>query len=633
MGLTQVLVPFLVVWFGIHSFLFLLQRFLNRPNLPTGPGNGPDYELLPTATSGSIPGQSSSGNSKPSATSGLLVKPFQVRFSTTGLNSFFFRLGNSPKLARFWRLWYGFGVAFGLLAMVLGWALLMYAAIRLISLAVGYFMTLWPLGGNSTGQESTAHVQSRSRFSKRDLPAENDSEDEGMVLVPIIPGVTLPISHLPYYLIALLVSGVVHEAGHAIAAARERIQISSSGIFLYILYPGAFVDFSSRAMAMLSPLQHLRIVCAGVWHNIVLFGLAWAFLWTGALQLSFRIVGWREMDDGLSVVSVVNESPLFKHLRVGSVISKVDDISLKGEPLKIWSEVLMPAVNENHEISSDEMAGFCIPKSLLYVNPADCCLFTPDNPFGHSQDLSLLCFTPIGSTRTQQPQGTSGERIMAKEGRCVPSSDILATSTSPRCSITEPDCGAESVCYQPFTPYKSVVRIQYSLPAWLETPDGSQTGNKKPSGPQVVVYQGDPKDIWEAVEVTTMGSRWSFLPLGLPNAILLTIQYTMSFSLALSVLNIVPARHLDGHHALKAFFALIQSIRQSYKSTQSIQESLVECLWDNGLVTASASTSVSTSTFPKGLRVVKGIVIGTTVLLSGVIVGSLVQMIFKFVWV
>lgn len=41
MGLTQLLVPFFVVWFGIHAFLFLLQRFLNRPNLPTGPGNGP----------------------------------------------------------------------------------------------------------------------------------------------------------------------------------------------------------------------------------------------------------------------------------------------------------------------------------------------------------------------------------------------------------------------------------------------------------------------------------------------------------------------------------------------------------------------------------------------------------------
>jgi len=41
MGLAQLLVPFLTTWFCIHVFLFLLQRFLNRPNLPVGPGSGP----------------------------------------------------------------------------------------------------------------------------------------------------------------------------------------------------------------------------------------------------------------------------------------------------------------------------------------------------------------------------------------------------------------------------------------------------------------------------------------------------------------------------------------------------------------------------------------------------------------
>jgi len=40
MGLTQLLVPFLATWLSIHVFLFLLQRFLNRPKLPTGPGFG-----------------------------------------------------------------------------------------------------------------------------------------------------------------------------------------------------------------------------------------------------------------------------------------------------------------------------------------------------------------------------------------------------------------------------------------------------------------------------------------------------------------------------------------------------------------------------------------------------------------
>ena len=85
---------------------------------------------------------------------------------------------------------------------------------------------------------------------------------------------------------------------------REKTQVSSTGIFLYILYPGAFVDISSRALAIMSPLQQLRVICAGVWHNAVMFIAAWIFLATGALQLSFRIIGWNHMTDGLSVVDI-----------------------------------------------------------------------------------------------------------------------------------------------------------------------------------------------------------------------------------------------------------------------------------------------------------------------------------------
>ena len=173
-----------------------------------------------------------------------------------------------------------------------------------------------------------------------------------------------------------------------------------------------------------------------------------------------------------------------------------------------------------------------------------------------------------------------------------------------------------------------MVRIYYQLPSW-ETPDDNAISEVASSTPrdQVVLYQGDPKDIWETVEVTSMATRWSFLPLWLPEAALHTIRYTMSFSLALSILNIVPARHLDGHHTLKAFAALVFSIIQSYKSTQSLQESLSECLLDNGSALTAVSSGLATTTFPKGSKPVKGIVISTTVLLGGVMVGSLLQMV------
>ena len=37
----------------------------------------------------------------------------------------------------------------------------------------------------------------------------------------MLPGVTLPISEIGYYVMALLLCSVIHEAGHAVAALQE----------------------------------------------------------------------------------------------------------------------------------------------------------------------------------------------------------------------------------------------------------------------------------------------------------------------------------------------------------------------------------------------------------------------------
>ncbi|KAF9917405.1 Membrane-bound transcription factor site-2 protease [Lobosporangium transversale] len=674
MGASQLLAPFLLTWVCIHTFLFLLQRFLNRPNLPTGPGNGPDYELLPTSTASAV----SVGNVSPinslsksivssSSNSALLVKPFHVRFSTTGLNSFFFRLGNAPSLTRFWRIWYGMGIVFAMLAMVAGWVLLMYAAIKLILLATSFLWTIWSVESPSsftvrasepdpgkyhsdTGATSgglSYHLRKRDfndgSGSLSDAPSQSsaavsNSGENGMVFVPVIPGLTLPLSHLPYYLIALLVSGIVHEAGHAVAAAREKTQVSSAGIFLYILYPGAFVDISSRALAIMSPLQQLRVICAGVWHNAVLFVIAWIFLSSGALQLSFRLIGWKQMDDGLSVVDIAPESPLYNVLKPGSVITRVDDTLLKGNPLDVWSDVLLPsqASPSLHSQPSKLVSGFCVPNTLLFVKPSDCCLFAPDMQFGHSKDRSLSCFTPIDPLHPPNPissQGTN-DRVLAKNGQCLPSFEILADPNRARCTPQEPTCGEGSSCYRPFVAYEPISIIRLYLIAQSSVGASTSTGiTESVSGlsglvpaEQIVLYQGDPKDIWETVQVTAMRSRWLFLPLWLPNAILLTIQYTMSFSLALSVLNIVPARHLDGHHALKAFVALAYSLWQTYRFSQSMRSTIAECSTDSGHAAAIGLSNSSTTGLPKGSKIVKGIVASTTVLLGWVMIGSLIQM-------
>ena len=48
------------------------------------------------------------------------------------------------------------------------------------------------------------------------------------------------------------------------------MRVNGFGLFLLLLYPGAFVDLSTEHLQAVSPLRQLRIYCAGVWHNLVM---------------------------------------------------------------------------------------------------------------------------------------------------------------------------------------------------------------------------------------------------------------------------------------------------------------------------------------------------------------------------
>ena len=52
------------------------------------------------------------------------------------------------------------------------------------------------------------------------------------------------------------------------------------GIFLMVVYPGAFVDLHTDHLKAISAARQLRIYCAGIWHNFVLVLLAIAVLFT-----------------------------------------------------------------------------------------------------------------------------------------------------------------------------------------------------------------------------------------------------------------------------------------------------------------------------------------------------------------
>jgi len=80
-----------------------------------------------------------------------------------------------------------------------------------------------------------------------------------------------------------------------------------------------------------------------------------------------------------------------------------------------------------------------------------------------------------------------------------------------------------------------------------------------------VIFLSDPREVWDSVKVGNYFPKYKFLPFFIPYMIEYTFKYTISLSAALSILNMVPAFHMDGYHA---FFALLIVIKEIYKKAK-----------------------------------------------------------------
>lgn len=168
-------------------------------------------------------------------------------------------------------------------------------------------------------------------------PAPSKSSAFKPSITPLIPGVTLPLWHLPFMVVALLLAQVIHEAGHAIAGAMNGLKPLRMGVLLaFPILPGAFVvlpdeafdtDTSGRISNVASSSDRLRndledgislqvgrrgkvlnadsqlsILAAGVWHNAFTFGLLILMTWVG-IGTFWRGLAWAEVN-GMSVTAV-----------------------------------------------------------------------------------------------------------------------------------------------------------------------------------------------------------------------------------------------------------------------------------------------------------------------------------------
>uniref|UniRef100_A0A3Q1EVV9 Membrane-bound transcription factor site-2 protease n=1 Tax=Acanthochromis polyacanthus TaxID=80966 RepID=A0A3Q1EVV9_9TELE len=202
-----------------------------------------------------------------------------------------------------------------------------------------------------------------------------------------VPGVNLPTSQLAYFFIALLLSGVIHELGHAVAALREQVRVNGFGMFVFVVYPGAFVDLFTTHLNLISPAQQLRIFCAGVWHNFVLCVAALAFLFL----LPVFLFPMYSTGGGALITEVVQGSAADgpRGLSVGDIVTGLEDCPVRG--VEDWTSCLS-------HLSHTPQTGYCVPVASLQPSWAhgrafkrldgtmDCC---------SNSSLTDLCFSYV----------------------------------------------------------------------------------------------------------------------------------------------------------------------------------------------------------------------------------------------
>ncbi|KAI9252680.1 hypothetical protein BY458DRAFT_355365 [Sporodiniella umbellata] len=332
-------------------------------------------------------------------------------------------------------------------------------------------------------------------------------------------------SHIGYYLLALTLCGLFHEAGHAMASFAEGVPIQSSGMFIMYLYPGAFVNIPDQPLQSLAPFRQLKIVCAGVWHNLVLY-LVTSLCLAGGLECLLTLTGWQSLktEGGVSVVHVRTHSPLASHLPPSTWIRQLDDTVLTNT-IDDWNAFLF---KDDGRHTSD--LGFCaLPAQEEYG--LACCDITDAFPFGQAVNTSISCFQTIDKTVDKQ---------------CLLTLAILGNKNSRRC-YRSTDCNHDESCVTAYMPSSAgqVVRITAQYPGWIEG------GTEK-----TFVFEGELVDIWESVKVSILRPRFWILPHSLPHTIELVLRYIASFTVALALLNILPAFKLDGEFALEQILTL-----------------------------------------------------------------------------
>ncbi|CAF1571222.1 unnamed protein product [Adineta ricciae] len=435
---------------------------------------------------------------------GCHVSIFNIGFYTTSFNRVFYRIGTTN--ARLWKIWFTIGI-------LVAFATAVTACFTLLVLPMKYIYELQRRTSSKFELSLNANGGTQSLLENASHQNEAVEDDRDKLLIqPIIPGINVPLEQIPHFFLALLLCTIFHEFGHAVAASAEQIRVNGCGYFLFLVYPGAYVDLHQEQLQMISAVRQLRIYCAGVFHNMVLVLIALIFLLLNPIFLRYFYT------EAATVYRVSKDSPIRDLLPIHSIIQAIDACHVNTS--KDWYQCLR-TINDR---TPQQSSGYCLTQTEIQLHSShielnqtshhDCC-----------QNLSQknYCFLFHSKQYPDQNGACMEARVVIKHSSCLVNSD---------CQSYHEDAS----CIHPFSSdnITRLIRIAHS------------------NGPPIL-FVGSIHEIYRTISIQSYKPNYQYFPTVLIHDVPLFFQYLGAFSFALAFFNAVPCYALDGQYILSSF--------------------------------------------------------------------------------
>ena len=150
----------------------------------------------------------------------------------------------------------------------------------------------------------------------------------------IYPGITIPLIE---GLVALFSVLIVHEFAHGFVMRAQGLRTKSTGLLLWMVIPGAFVEQDEKQLKRAPLLKRLRVYGAGSFANVV-----FAILCLGI------ILALISPKPGVYVYGIQHGSPAENNLWLGAQLIKIDNITISGyDDYYDFVEEITPGENLN----------------------------------------------------------------------------------------------------------------------------------------------------------------------------------------------------------------------------------------------------------------------------------------------